>query len=642
MRTSNKNANYLIASLIVLIIIIIPLAIGGYLLSYIYNDYQSAKNPIVPLNNIVNNRLVKISNKIMDNLGDMNVTCNTTKSIIDKLKSDKTANQNIVNAISGNNTNLQKNIQDTLNDINNMLLPKIISIQTLVNNLNNVTQYTTDANMKAWVSTQVGAPLANVLTNTSTIVNNNLISYVTTQINFNSIQPIIATILNNNSSCNQYINNMKFTMSSIYQIQTSTDLSALVKLEINKSINDLSANLNTLQNYNNNIEIEISNFQNLQKQCNQIINNEYNAIVQINSLNQQLSKLQDVFIKSQSTAANESQSNAVNVITANATNLSNNNQQLIMGIEQCLVSNNTTDCIKQLLENTKSIPLKTSDTQLSTTPVKQNTNVYTPLNITPGVKFTNKSKRFIGNRNAIFNGFESNTFNHNQYENIVKPTDFTKSSTNVLEGFNMLKSVENMFSYNEGFKSIRVGAHDFKVHEDLSDPKAAAELMARLNKTAKRIIYNLNDKFINNPNGLALIKPEFKDRVHDGIIALTKNYTTPSLEENIPSRSGGDTSYVVNKGDTFAMCLRDPNNNNSLIQSYNELVFVLVHEMAHLFTSTFGHDFMFWANFNFILREATNAKMYTVVNYKADKQPYCGIQITYSPIFDTELPNYYL
>ena len=43
--------------------------------------------------------------------------------------------------------------------------------------------------------------------------------------------------------------------------------------ELNKSINDLSANLNTLQNYNNNIEIEISIFQNLQKQCNQIINN---------------------------------------------------------------------------------------------------------------------------------------------------------------------------------------------------------------------------------------------------------------------------------------------------------------------------------------------------------------------------------
>ena len=639
MHTSKKITNYLIAALIVLIIIIIPLSIGIYLLYYIYNEKKTVSNSVITLNNVVNNKLVKSANNIMDTLGDMNITCNTTNSIINNLKSDKNANQNIVSAILSNNTNLQKNVQDTLADINKFLLSKIIAIQSLVANLNNVKQYTTDTNMKAWISAQPGSQLINVLTDTSTIVNNNLIAYVTTQIEFSNIQPIISTIINNNSSCNQYINNMKFTMSSIYKLNITSDASKLTKLEINQSINHLIANLNTMQKYNNDIEHQISNFQNLLKQCNQIINDEYNAIVQINSLNQQLTVVQNAFNKSQSITTNESQSNTINAVTSNINNLTTINQQLITGIEKCLVTNNTTDCIKQLLKDIKLSPIQPL---VEATPSLQTSNVYTPLTIKSGGKFTNKSKRFSDNRSSILNGFESNTFNYNQYEHVVNPTDFTKSSNNVLEGFNLIKSVENMFSYNEGFKNIKVGANSFKVHEDLKDPKAAAELMANLNKTAKRIIYNLNDKFINDPNGLSLIKPEFKDRVHQGITALTKNYTTPSLEENIPSRSGGDTSYVVNKGDTFAMCLRDPNNDNSLIKSYNELVFVLVHEMAHLFTSTYGHDFMFWSNFNFILREAANSNMYTVTNYRENKQPYCGITITYSPLFDTELPNYYL
>lgn len=192
----------------------------------------------------------------------------------------------------------------------------------------------------------------------------------------------------------------------------------------------------------------------------------------------------------------------------------------------------------------------------------------------------------------------------------------------------------------EAFVKIRVGGNDFKVHEDLDNPEEAARVMSRLNDTANQLIDVLKNKYILG-DGMTKIKPEFKDRVRKGINDLIKNYRTPNLEENIPERSGGDTSYVIDKGDTFAMCLRSPEQGNKLEKNYNDLAFVLFHEMTHLFNETYGHDFMFWSNFRFVLTEAVEAGLYQSVDYKKTKSPYCGIKITYSPLHDTELPSYY-
>lgn len=194
----------------------------------------------------------------------------------------------------------------------------------------------------------------------------------------------------------------------------------------------------------------------------------------------------------------------------------------------------------------------------------------------------------------------------------------------------------------EAFESIRVGGNSYKVHEDLTDPKFAAETMDALNKTAQQLITLLNSKYVNNQQGLDSIKPEYRDIVRSGVVRLTKNFKTANMEENIPERSGGDTSYVIDKGDVFAMCLRDPKNDNlvDVSNNMNELKFVLIHEMAHLFTSTFGHDSLFWNNFKFMLEEASLAGIYTPTNYKKSNRPYCGIVISYSPLYDLELKDY--
>lgn len=192
----------------------------------------------------------------------------------------------------------------------------------------------------------------------------------------------------------------------------------------------------------------------------------------------------------------------------------------------------------------------------------------------------------------------------------------------------------------EGFANVKVGGNSYKIHEDLDNPIQAAETMDKLNTVAQTLIAHLNSTFIESEGGIDMIKPEYRETVTKGIKDLKKNFKTANMVENIPERSGGDTSYVIDKGSVFAMCLRDPKNGNQIDPKFNALVFVLVHEMSHLFTKTYGHDSLFWNNFRFVLKEAVNIGLYEPEDYKSNGSPYCGIVITYSPLYDPKLYNY--
>jgi hypothetical protein len=66
--------------------------------------------------------------------------------------------------------------------------------------------------------------------------------------------------------------------------------------------------------------------------------------------------------------------------------------------------------------------------------------------------------------------------------------------------------------------------------------------------------------------------------------------------------------------------------------SKNTIMFVMLHEMAHLMTETIGHTQEFWTNFRRILGDAVQIGIYTSVNYASRPTPYCGMTITDSPI----------
>jgi hypothetical protein len=91
------------------------------------------------------------------------------------------------------------------------------------------------------------------------------------------------------------------------------------------------------------------------------------------------------------------------------------------------------------------------------------------------------------------------------------------------------------------------------------------------------------------------------------------------------------TSYSENKGDRIVVCLRDKVPPYRLIDE-NTVMFVVLHEMAHLMTSSIGHTPEFWANFRRILHDGVGAGIYQPVNYARTPVEYCGMKITDSPM----------
>jgi hypothetical protein len=153
---------------------------------------------------------------------------------------------------------------------------------------------------------------------------------------------------------------------------------------------------------------------------------------------------------------------------------------------------------------------------------------------------------------------------------------------------------------------------------DMSDKQEAADLMAHVRKKVDKLYLFLKEKF---PN-----KPQVKQ--------LLNNFTPdPSrFEESTPAAE--HTSYSVNKGEKVHLCLRQREGGNENLVQENIMVFVSLHEMAHIVTPTLGHGPDFWNNFAWILKQAEEIGIYKYQDFKAHPVSYCGISITDSPAYD--------
>lgn len=189
---------------------------------------------------------------------------------------------------------------------------------------------------------------------------------------------------------------------------------------------------------------------------------------------------------------------------------------------------------------------------------------------------------------------------------------------------------ENMIVYKEGDKQI-------KVDNNFINYPHAGKILSILDEKNKILIKHLNQKFINNetfgnnhePNQLVII---------NGVKQLTKNYNTNNLEENTPI-IGGDTSYSLNKGKLIKICLRNIKEDYT-IHDLNTITFVVLHELAHVFSKSYGHNNEFWINFKFLLQEANDINLIEIVDYHKEPISYCnGMMITYNPYFDESLPD---
>lgn len=105
---------------------------------------------------------------------------------------------------------------------------------------------------------------------------------------------------------------------------------------------------------------------------------------------------------------------------------------------------------------------------------------------------------------------------------------------------------------------------------------------------------------------------------------LAKNFNPDSISEG--TEKSNYTSYSVNKGEKIVFCLRSKKENEKLID-INTLMYVAIHELAHLMTKEIGHPPEFWNNFKILLREGIKIGIYEKVDYSKQPVNYCGMKI---------------
>ena len=112
---------------------------------------------------------------------------------------------------------------------------------------------------------------------------------------------------------------------------------------------------------------------------------------------------------------------------------------------------------------------------------------------------------------------------------------------------------------------------------------------------------------------------------------LVKNFNSSKIVETLPTSEF--TAYSENKGRKIAFCLNKKKENDNNLIDENTLMFVAIHEMAHITTESIGHDKTFWDNFKYLLEEAVKAKLYIPIDYKKERAEYCGMTISDNPYF---------
>ena len=103
------------------------------------------------------------------------------------------------------------------------------------------------------------------------------------------------------------------------------------------------------------------------------------------------------------------------------------------------------------------------------------------------------------------------------------------------------------------------------------------------------------------------------------------------IQETLPTSE--HTAYSENKGEKIAFCLTKSKTDSNLIDP-NTLMFVALHELTHVGTSSVGHTPDFWRNFKFVLENAKDANIYNPVDYKKTPKGYCGMTISDNPYYD--------
>jgi predicted metal-dependent hydrolase len=163
---------------------------------------------------------------------------------------------------------------------------------------------------------------------------------------------------------------------------------------------------------------------------------------------------------------------------------------------------------------------------------------------------------------------------------------------------------------------------------NLPDKEEAALLLSKIRERLTNIVEHSCKKMIEDKKEEKKLDETKKIR-NDSLKRLKKNFRPNNITESSPGNKY--TSYSINKGDKIVFCLRSKDGNNKLVD-INTMMFVAIHELAHLMTKSIGHTTEFWDNMRFLLKEGIEIGVYVKQDFNSIPVDYCGTKITDTPL----------
>ena len=147
----------------------------------------------------------------------------------------------------------------------------------------------------------------------------------------------------------------------------------------------------------------------------------------------------------------------------------------------------------------------------------------------------------------------------------------------------------------------------YKVQES-NNSEIKANMLSELDIKIRKIVENMKNNDLPNK--------EIADRTYSKMLNI-------ELRE-IPKNENG-AGYTINKSHIY-LCLYNKDTNK--LNVIDDVMFVLLHEVAHIMSLSFGHGEEFKKNFDFIVKLAVKINLWNKKDYSEDNVNICGVNVT--------------
>jgi hypothetical protein len=162
-------------------------------------------------------------------------------------------------------------------------------------------------------------------------------------------------------------------------------------------------------------------------------------------------------------------------------------------------------------------------------------------------------------------------------------------------------------------EKIRASNGNEYLVRNLPDKIEAANKLGSISDSLKNLVNGLNEN---------------DDSKGEYIKNLKESFNPEYITENIPGSIY--VAYSVNKGEELSLCIRDKGSEKFIDD--NTIIFVAIHELAHIMTPETGHTPLFWDNMKYLLESASSQGIYMPVDYSQSPVEYCGMDINSTPM----------